>query len=290
MRISDSQRFTAIARQLSVQQQALIQASEQVSSGKRWNRVSQDPVAGREVLDTDNALRAIAQAQRTIGRAKERLAAEENVLQQVSDILSRVKELATAQGSANANPASRAATAAEVGQLRAELISLGNLRVGGEFIFGGMETANPPFATDGSYNGTAQARLSSFAAGQTSEVIHSGQQIFVDTGILDSLAQLETALLANDVPSIQGVVSSIDQGFDGIQNLLTEIGARDRTLDQTIETLDNRKHSLTIRRAELAEIPFEEAALNLATVQTALQAAYLATARIESLSLAEYLR
>lgn len=290
MRISDSQRFTAIARQLSVQQRALIQASEQVSSGKRWSRVSQDPVAGREVLDTDNALRAIAQAQRTIGRAKERLAAEENVLQQVSDILSRVKELATAQGSANANPASRAATAAEVGQLRAELISLGNLRVGGEFIFGGLETANPPFAADGSYNGTAQARLSSFAAGQTSEVIHSGQQIFVDTGILDSLAQLETALLANDVPSIQGVVSSIDQGFDGIQNLLTEIGARDRTLDQTIETLDNRKHSLAIRRAELAEIPFEEAALNLATVQTALQAAYLATARIESLSLAEYLR
>jgi flagellar hook-associated protein 3 FlgL len=290
MRISDSQRFTAIARQLSVQQRALIQASEQVSSGKRWSRVSQDPVAGREVLDTDNALRAIAQAQRTIGRAKERLAAEENVLQQISDILSRVKELATAQGSANANPASRAATAAEVGQLRAELISLGNLRVGGEFIFGGLETANPPFAADGSYNGTAQARLSSFGTGQTREVIHSGQQIFVDTGILDSLAQLETALLANDVQSIQGVVSSIDQGFDGVQNLLTEIGARDRTLDQTIETLDNRKHSLTIRRAELAEIPFEEAALNLATVQTALQAAYLATARIESLSLAEYLR
>jgi flagellar hook-associated protein 3 FlgL len=290
MRISDSQRFTAIARQLSVQQRALIQASEQVSSGKRWSRVSQDPVAGREVLDTDNALRAIAQAQRTIGRAKERLAAEENVLQQISDILSRVKELATAQGSANANPASRAATAAEVGQLRAELISLGNLRVGGEFIFGGLETADPPFAADGSYNGTAQARLSSFGTGQTREVIHSGQQIFVDTGILDSLAQLETALLANDVQSIQGVVSSIDQGFDGVQNLLTEIGARDRTLDQTIETLDNRKHSLTIRRAELAEIPFEEAALNLATVQTALQAAYLATARIESLSLAEYLR
>lgn len=290
MRISDSQRFTAIARQLAVQQQALIRASEQMSSGQRWNRVSEDPIAGREVLDADSALRAIAQSQRSIGRARERLAAEEAALQQLTDITSRVKELATGQGSANASASSRAATAGEVAQLRNELISIGNQRVGGEFIFGGLETSTAPFAADGSYLGTPNARLTSFGPGQPAEVIHSGQQIFIDTGLLAALADLETALLANNVDGIQATMPAIDQGFDGLQNLLTEIGARDRTLDQTVATLNSREDSLLLRRAELAEIPLEEATMNLATVQTALQAAYLATSRIQSLSLAEYLR
>lgn len=290
MRISDAQRFSAVSRQLAVQQTALVRASEQVSSGMRWTRVSEDAVAGREVLDTDTTLRALAQTRRGIGRARERLAAEETTLQQISDVLSRVKELATGQGSGNATAMSRAATAGEVAQLRSQLLSLGNLQVAGEFIFGGLETAAPPFAADGSYNGTPTARQSSFGPGQSVEVIHSGQQIFVDTGIIDTLAALEAALLGNDVGGIQATISSIDSGFDGVQNLLAEIGARDRTLEQTVATLDSREDTLTIRRAELAEIPFEEAALNLATIQTALQAAYLATSRIQSLSLAEYLR
>ncbi len=290
MRISDSQRFDSLARQLAVQQAALVRASEQMSSGQRWSRVSEDPVAGREVLDIDTTLRALAQSRRAIGRARERLATEETALQQLTDITARAKELATGQGSANATASSRAATAAEIGQLRREMISIGNQRVGGEYIFGGLETATAPFAADGSYLGTPTARVTTFGPGSESEVIHSGQQIFVDTGLLTALADLEAALLANDVDAIQDSVTALDQGFDGVQYLLTEIGARDRTLDQTVATLDSREDTLSVRRAELAEIPLEEATMNLATVQTALQAAYLATSRIQSLSLAEYLR
>ncbi|HRP08858.1 MAG TPA: flagellin [Gemmatimonadales bacterium] len=290
MRISDSQRFAVAARQLATQQRALVRASEQMSSGQRWNSISEDPVGGREVLGIDAALRASAQTRRTIGRSGERLAAEENLLQQMSDILSRAKELATAQGGANGSAMTRAATAAEVSQLRSQLIDLGNTRVAGEYLFGGLETGAPPFQADGSYIGTALSREQSFGALQNKRVIHSGQELLIDTGALQALADLEAALLADDGEAIRQQITVLDTAFDQGQALLAEVGARDLDLQRMTATLDSADDSMTTRRAELAEIPIEEAMMNLTTIQTALQAAYLATSRIQSLSLTEYLR
>ena len=69
MRISDAQRFATTLRQLSQQSAALARAGEQVSSGMRWSSIAEDPVAGRQTLDVDAAMRALAQYRRTVGRA-----------------------------------------------------------------------------------------------------------------------------------------------------------------------------------------------------------------------------
>src|SRR5690606_17550847 len=111
MRVSDSQRFNIALKQLTSHQSRLIRATEQASSGQRWNRISEDPVAGRNVMEIDSTLRGIMQTRRTVERARDRIAANENTLNQITDILSRVRELATAQGGANANASTRAVAA-----------------------------------------------------------------------------------------------------------------------------------------------------------------------------------
>lgn len=290
MRITDSGRYASTLRRLQAPSQALERASDQVASGRRWSQLSDDPVAGRQVMDIDSTLRSIAQYRRTLGRTRERLAAEENALNQVTDILARVKELATGQGGANANAATRQATAAEISQLKGQLISLGNTRVGGEYLFAGMSTTTAPFDSAGTYSGTATPRASALAPGRTEATVHSGQQLFVDTGVLSALDSLETALLANDGAAVRGSITAIDTAFDGTQTNLAEIGARDRSLDYLESTFDHREDDLAAQRKNLAEIPLDEATLNLTAAQTALQAAYLVTSRVQSLSLTEYLR
>jgi flagellar hook-associated protein 3 FlgL len=290
MRISDAQRFATTLRQLTQQSAALAKAGEQVSSGMRWSSIAEDPVAGRQTLDVDGAMRALAQYRRTVGRARERIAGEENTLQQVTDILSRAKELATSQAGSTANAATRQATAAEVTQLTQQVISLGNLQVAGEFLFGGLEARVAPFQPDGTYVGTPTARQSALGPGQTVDTVHSGQELLVDSGVLAALTALETALLANDAPGVQASQSALDGALDDTQTLLADLGARDRGLDYTLQTFDAREDALMARRRELAEIPLEEATLNLAAAQNALQAAYLMTSRIQSLTLTEYLR
>jgi len=241
-------------------------------------------------MDIDSTLRSIAQYRRTISRSRERLAAEENTLGQVTDILARIKELATGQGGSNASTASRLATATEVAQLRDQVISLGNVQIDGEFLFAGTTTTTAPFDPTGTYTGTATARASALAPGRTEETVHTGQQLFVDTGVLAVLADLEAALRADDGAAIRATMTGIDAAFDGVQNNLAEIGARDRSLDNLEASFDNREDAMSARRRDLAEIPLEEATLNLAAAQTALQAAYLVTSRLQSLSLTEYLR
>jgi flagellar hook-associated protein 3 FlgL len=290
MRIADSTRFASTLQQITRANLALARATDQVSSGRRYATISDNPTAGREVLDLDSALRGIAQYRRTATRARERLNAEESSLSQVSDILARAKELATSQGGSGGSTITRRATAAEVSELRKQVIALGNLSVGGEFIFGGMATESPPFDAAGVYSGTAAARESALAPGITQTTTHSGQEMLVDTGVLDALTDLEAALTADDPAAIRATISDLDHAFDGVQALVADVGARDKGLDNILTGFDDRTDALTARRRDVAEIPIDEAMLSVTASQTALQAAYLVTSRLQSLSLTEYLR
>lgn len=290
MRVTNSGRQAAMIRQLGGRSEALARATEQVASGLRWSKISDDPSAGRQVMDIDSTLRSIAQYRRTIGRARTQLASEENTLGQLTDILARVKELASGQGGANAGAASRMATAAEVAQLRQQVISLGNVQIDGEFLFAGTTTTTAPFDPAGNYTGTAVARSSALAPGRTEPMVHTGQELLVDTGVLAVLADLDAALRANDGAAIRDTITDIDTAFDGVQSHLATVGSRDRSLDSLETSFDNRQDVISARRRELAEIPLDEATLYLTAAQTALQAAYLVTSRVQSLSLTEYLR
>jgi len=288
MRITDSQRYASALQQITSGNAAVSRASDRLSSGRRFSRLSEDPSGGAKVMTLDSDLRALTQYRRAISTGRARVQAEESALQQVTDILSRAKELATAQGSATATGATRIATAAEVRALREQVLSLGNLQVGGEFLFGGRATGTAPFLPDGSYIGTTDARVSTIAAGQSIATAHSGQEFLVDSGVLAALDALENALMANDPAGVRTANSALDGALDDTQTLLAETGARDRALATELNI--SRQDALAAERASLAEIPLEEASLALAQAQTSLQAAYLATSRILSLNLVDYLR
>lgn len=290
MRVTDYQRHLVVLQQLAAGNSAVARASAQVSSGQRVERLSEDPVSGRQIVAIDRALRAASQYQRNAGAVRHRLDGEETALQQITDLLARAQEVATGQAGSTANAATRAAAAAEVLQLRLQVIALGNTHQGGEFLFGGLATDVPPFQSDGTYVGTPTSRLWESGAGPPAETVHSGQEMLVDSGVLDALAGLETALLANDTAGVTTSLSGLSGAFDNVQSLLAQVGGRQLGIDLTLDMLSARTDSLTARRSQLADIPLEEAALGLSAAQTALQSAYLATANSLSLTLASYLK
>ena len=290
MRITDSQRFATTLRHINTNSTALARAVDRAATGLRHARFSDDPAGNSKVMTIDSNLRALTQYQRTIDGARGALAGEETVLQQVTDLLSRAKELASSQGGSNANAATRQATAAEVRALREQAISLGNLQIGGEFIFGGLATGTPPFLPDGSYVGTTGSRLHAIAPGQVVPIVHTGGELLVDSGVLGALQSLETALLNNDAAGVLAAIAPIDGAFDQVQTRLAEVGAGDRRLELASEVHRNRSDSLKAERADLAEIPIDEASLDLAAAQGALESSFLATTRILSLNLVDFLR
>lgn len=271
------------------------EAQKQVVSGSRIHRPSDDPVAAGTVVRTDSQLRAIEQYRRNIGTARTRLSAEESVLGSLTDLLTRARELAIANATGTANADTRAAAKAEVEQLLAEAIQLGNTRVNGSYLFGGAFDDRRPFDADGAFDPDfpprdTGGRQVEIASGHLIATQHDGGTVFIDSEVFASLRELADALGANDQDAVSASIASVDRAFGAVQDLIAEVGARQNALDMAEANLEAWDVQLKTFRSDLSDVELEEALTRLIHQQTAYQAALAANARILQTSLTDYLR
>ena len=104
------------------------------------------------------------------------------------------------------------------------------------------------------------------------------------------LGEHATALGANDQAGIAATLADLDQSHSQVQQLVGEVGARSAQLQITGANLDALNGQLQIRKSGLQEADLDETFTELARRQTAYQSAMLATSRIMSMSLTDYLR
>lgn len=289
MRITDSMVYTQSLFQLQQQYAAVAKASTQVSTGERNANVSDDPAAAATVLSIDAQSRGITQYQRNISAGNARLSGEESTLDQITDILTRAKQLGTEEASDTSDAADRANAALEVQQLVSQVISLGNLKIGDAYVFGGNQTATEPFQADGTYVGDTGVQQIEVGASDDVPANHNGQQLLVDSGVISSLQGLATAMQSGDGSAIGTALTAIDQAQDATQANLTQVGGWEDALSDQTNYLTTRQTSLTSERSDAADIPTDEASLDLATTQAALQAGLLATSKVLQTSLVNYL-
>jgi flagellar hook-associated protein 3 FlgL len=290
MRITHGMMQENLLRNVQRNMRHLAEAQASVSSGKRLQFASDDPVAAAKSLRASHGLRTIAQHRRNTNAARIRLTTEEAVLDQVTDILARGRELAIAMGSDTADAPGRLAAAAEVGQMIEQVIQLGNTVVDDEYVFAGHQSDTPPFQTDGSYVGDLGLRETEIGSGYRVTMSHNGAELLVDSDIIAGLRELETALNANDRSAVQASLTTLTDAFANSQSLLSETGARLRQIDVALENLDALDSNFTATKADAEEVDIEEAALELASAQTALEAALAATAQALRINVTEYLR
>jgi flagellar hook-associated protein 3 FlgL len=274
---------------------AIDKAQTQVSSGKRLTAASDDPVAAGQIMTSDGALRAIAQYRSNVTRAADRVSTEDSVLQQLSDLLTRAREVSVQQASSTASPETRAAAQAEVKGLLASAVQLGNTKFGDEFLFGGDAASTAPFAVTGSgtsytSNAPAGQRTIRVADGQTMAITHDGTQVFVATGALDGLKNLASALGSNDVAGINSAATQVTSSFDSVQSVVGDVGSRANQLDMTKSHLDTYELTVKTAKSNLEDVDAATAITELTSRQTAYQAALLAISKSTGLTLTDYLR
>jgi flagellar hook-associated protein 3 FlgL len=290
MRITNNMRHEQVLRNISQNLRTLAKTQEEVATGKRFTRASEDPVAAAQVMRADRSLRGIEQYRRNQSATRTALDAEESVLDQLGDVLTRARELGLAQASDTANAASRANAAAEVERLLEQARQLGNTRVGNDYIFAGHQSGGPPFLADGSYVGDDGRRQAEIAEDYRIDTTHNGRQVFLDTGTIAGLQRLHTALAGGDRAEIEAATGDVTTAFDDIQVVLAETGARVRQMDLAGANLDAYESSLLVRKELDQGITIEEATTRMLSVQNTLQAALLSTSRLLNTSLTEYLR
>ncbi len=121
---------------------------------KRINAPSDDPVGNSKVMDIRTQSTVNVQLQANANSAKDRLSHTENAVQEMTEMLMRVKEIVLNQSSGpSATEDSRYGVAQEVTQIYRQLVAVANRRVGEHFLFGGFKTLTPPYTSDGKYQG-----------------------------------------------------------------------------------------------------------------------------------------
>jgi flagellar hook-associated protein 3 FlgL len=293
MRITDGTRSRELLANLGRSRSALDRAQMEVSSGLRVRRASDDPGAALGVLKLAGSAAAAGQHRRNIDAAMSRVSGEENVLDQLSDLLSRARELGVSQGTDTAGAATRAQTRVEVDKLREFAVQLGNTRGPDGYLFGGYNADRRPFDPAdplASTVGAGEQLRVEISPGQQVETVHNGRELFLDTGAFAALGDLAAALGANDAAGVRAATGALQEAFDAVQGKLAETGSRYGQLELTAMRLDTLEQTTAAHRASLEEADMEETLVALATRQSALQATMLSTSRILGMTLSEYLR
>jgi len=289
MRITTSMLQQSVLDAVQANLQRIAAAQDQVSSGKRITRASDDPVAAAQIIRTSQDLDALTQVQRNVTAAQTRVSAEDSVLSQLGDLVTRAQELAVEQSSGTATAATRSGTKAEVDTLIAQVVQLGNTRVGDEYVFGGAQTAVAPFQANGAYVGDDTERTAAIGPGVYAATTHTGSALLVDSGVLPALQALSAALAGGSGDAVGATASSLQQAGQQVQALVADIGARSNQLDTAAQNASALTANLTARRSTLQDADIATSSTELMAAQTSLQAALLAASRVLPTSLVSYL-
>ncbi|WP_461519677.1 flagellar hook-associated protein FlgL, partial [Porticoccus sp.] len=183
MRLSSVQIFQQGLSAMLDQQVKLAKTEQQLATGQKLLVPSDDPVAAVQILSINEDLSQVDQYQRNGNLAEGQLALEETVLNDVGNVLQRVRELVVQANNASQSVETRRSAAVEVEGLLDQLQSLANTRdAEGEYIFAGFQAGTEPFGQQAGqvvYSGDDGQRFLQLGKSSQVAVRDSGFDVFM---------------------------------------------------------------------------------------------------------------
>ncbi|WP_028486236.1 flagellar hook-associated protein FlgL [Thiomicrorhabdus chilensis] len=138
MRISTNMFHNQGLSSIQSHQEGVLDTQNKLSSGKRVNAPSDDPVAAAQIHSLNRTMDTIDQYAKNGEFAKSQLAQEETAIADTIESLQRARELAIQMNNGTYNPENRVATAEEIGQIINQVASMMNYTNSeGEKLFAG---------------------------------------------------------------------------------------------------------------------------------------------------------
>lgn len=184
MRVSTSWMQQQSVNTMMERQGDLSDIQTQMGTGKRINQPSDDPVGAARAVELTHLGTDAAQYQRNITSANARLGLEDQTLSSVNNVLGRVRTLLLEGMNATQTDESRSDIAAEMVQLRGQLLGVANSKDSqGDYIFAGNRTGAAPFVSQPggvSYVGDQGQRMVAAGPGLQVATGDPGSAVFVD--------------------------------------------------------------------------------------------------------------
>jgi flagellar hook-associated protein 3 FlgL len=298
-RITSAMMSRTVLRDLQNGQAQLSRTFEQMSSGQRITRPSDDPYGTTRAMGLRAELTDIAQAQRNISDAEGWQRASDSALSGVGDALQRTRVLLVGAGNDAGGKAVRAAAATEIEGIIKTIKGTANATYAGVPVFAGASTARP-YDPDGpdAYSGDTGAVLRTIGTGVHVQINADLSGVLGEGGgdgkLLDTLRGVLAHLrggTAADADALRTTdLRTLDTQIDALSALRAEVGATGTRLTAAAGRLGELEEAATEQRSAVEEADAASTMIAYATQQASYQAALKAGAGIVQASLMDFLR
>lgn len=274
---------------------------QQMGTGERLSRSSDDPVAAARLRTLERSERLAEIDQRSSDLAATDLKMADDALGSIATLVIRAKELATQAANETLSDEQRAAIGGEIESLRQAVLQIANGRnSAGNALFGGQATgaAFEETGTTVTYVGTAAKESVDLGDGQSVVPGLTGPEVFAfeargaPTDLFAVLGDLATALKSGGDPTAASgeALDGLTAGLDRITTAQTVVGAR----LGWIEVMDERRVATgELVAAEQKAIGGIDLAVTMTRIQeisTVLEFSQASFVRLSGLSLFNMMR
>ncbi len=311
MRVTNSMMINQFLYNMNSNLGRLEKYHNQLETGKKITRPSDDPVGVTRSLQARTDLSKIERYTQNVGDAKAWLTQTETSLMEMNEIIKRAYDLAVDSNNSTKTPEDLAANAKELRELEKQLIQSANTTYGGRYVFGGYNTVDEPFEIVGEGNrnliyngvdlitgdGTALDRLEreelnyEIGPGVNMKVSTNGIELFGrgDGNIFNVIAELTDALENSDLDGIDASIGKLQNAQEEILSHLAEVGGKYNRLEMVESRYTNDKINYTAVKSSVEDVDQAEAIMEFMMAQMVYRSSLSVGARIIQPTLVDFL-
>jgi len=273
-------------------------ALEQISTGKRVNRPSDDPAAAAEDVLNLSQQAQVTQYTQSTSSLNGLFQTADSALASTITALDQAISLGTQGANGTMSASDLQTTAASVQGVLNTVMQMANTSYQGSYIFGGTAVTSAPFSVVGGLvtyttaNGNAGINQATIADGLSIQTNVPGSQLFMQPGsdVMGSLEQLIAALQSGDSTAISNATTAVSDALNYLSgqrvfysNAMSQISNEQTTLNQQSTNLKSQENTLV-------GVDMAQAATDLTQAQTDDQAVLEAAAKVLPMTLLDYLK
>ncbi len=309
MRVTNSMMMRNFLNNLYSNTHKIDKLQRQLSSYKKLNRFSDDPMGYFRSLELKSRLDKIQQYSRNINDATSWLQQTETAVMEMNEIMKVIYENVLNASADTQADVQKNIVANNLIQLKEQIFQIMNTTFGDKYIFGGYNTTKAPFVNTGSeilYNGinlisATSDELSDIMSQKLNYEVGKGSYINVSINGLQVLGAGEDNLfnildelivaLQNDEPAstFSPYIEKIKARQDNILNVIAEVGGRINRLEFLYERYSLDELNYETIRSSIEDIDMAEVVTKLEMARSVYNAALAVGSNIIQPSLVNFL-
>lgn len=283
----------------------LVEAQNQVTSGKRISKPSDDVSGTGLALNLRESVSALKQYQRNGNTASSQLKVAGSYLDNIVSSIQSVRQLTLQAANSTLTAEARANIAFQLDQINETLVSTANAQYNGKYIFAGSKSDAPPITANTIpnsipyvYNGDStdfNIQIAPWASVTTNingnKIFNMGGMSITGTSdLFDTIKQLRSDIVSGDVHAISQKVTDITSHLNNVTALRSQAGAKLNRVESTGNMVLDSQNVFEDLLSKTEDVDLAQAVINLQTRQNVYQAAISATGKILALSLTDYMK